>query len=682
MSKAHAKTSVPALTLGAIGVVYGDIGTSVLYSVKEVFNSGHVAFNVANIYGVLSLFVWTITIIVSLKYISLVLRADNKGEGGLIAMLALASSAVKHRPKLHAIIMTMGIFGTCLFYGDGVITPSISVLSAVEGLTVVSPQLHSVVIPATLTILFLLFFVQKFGTKGIGKLFGPVMVLWFLLIAGIGVYHIQHNVEILQAINPIYAYQFVVTNPTLAFIILGAVVLCVTGGEALYADMGHFGKKPIRIAWFSIVMPALLLNYFGQGAFLLANPDGKSNPFFLMIPDAMRIPMVVMATLATVIASQALISGAFSITKQAVQLGFLPRMRIVYTNVKEVGQVYIPAINWGLFIAIAFAVVMFKSSGALAAAYGIAVCTDMLITTILTFFVIRYAWKYPLLLCIAATSLFFVVDFLFWASNLLKLLKGGWFPLLLGGVMFVLMMTWRDGRNLVRIAHTTRQINLKNFLDDLFGSFTNKRLQIALESTQGKLEKLTQDIENAPLENIQELQNQQAVLQEKILINQRCQVLFENIKKIKGIAVFMVSEVDIVPVALKQNLKHNKCLHEYNIFVTVNTLETPWVGLSKRSEVTYLGHNCWKVVLNFGFKNDPDVPDSLKHIQQFNFDFDPAKVSYFLSHEAVVASESIKGMALWREKLFAHMHRNAGTAAEFLKLPSNNVVEMGAKVEI
>lgn len=429
-------------------------------------------------------------------------------------------------------------------------------------------------------------------------------------------------------------------------------------------------------------MPALMLNYFGQGAFLLANPAAKTNPFFLMIPDGFRIPMVVMATLATVIASQALISGAFSITKQVVQLGFLPRMRIIYTNVKEVGQIYIPAINWGLFIAIAFAVVLFKSSDALAAAYGIAVCTDMLITTILTYFVVRYAWKFPVWVAIGATSLFFVVDFLFWSSNLLKLLKGGWFPLLLGGIMFVIMMTWRDGRNLVRIAHTTGQLDLKTFLDDLFGSFTNKKLQGALGNTQERLDKLNIDIKNANEADIQELKNQQALLQQRLAVNQHCQALFENIKKIKGIAVFMVAEPDIVPVALKQNLKHNKCLHEYNIFVTVQTHETPWIGMSKRSEVTYLGHNCWKVILNFGFKNDPDVPDSLKHIQQFNFDFDPAKVSYFLSHEAVVATEHIKGMALWREKLFAHMHRNAGTAAEFLKLPSNNVVEMGAKVEI
>ena len=370
MSTLHKQTSTATLTLGAIGVVYGDIGTSVLYSVKEVFNSGLVEFTPANIYGILSIFIWTITVIVSLKYITLVLQADNHGEGGLVAMLALASSSIRHRPKLHHIIVLIGIFGTCLFYGDGVITPAISVLSAVEGMVVVSPHLHEFVIPATLAILFALFFVQKFGTKGIGKFFGPIMVLWFICIAGLGLYHVSQNLMVLQALNPLYALQFISHYPLLAFILLGAIVLCVTGGEALYADMGHFGKRPIRLAWFFIVMPALMLNYLGQGAFLLAHPEAKSNPFFLMIPDMLRIPMVLLATMATVIASQALISGAFSITKQVIQLGFLPRLRIVYTNIKEVGQVYIPAVNWGLFVAIVFAVVMFKSSGALAAEIG------------------------------------------------------------------------------------------------------------------------------------------------------------------------------------------------------------------------------------------------------------------------------------------------------------------------
>lgn len=676
MSSSHQKTSTAALTLGAIGVVYGDIGTSVLYSVKEVFASGHVAFTPDNVYGILSLFVWTITLIVSLKYITLVLKADNHGEGGLVAMLALASQAMKDRPKIHALIMLVGIFGTCLFYGDGVITPAISVLSAVEGVAVISPSLHSIVIPATIAILFVLFFIQKFGTKGIGKFFGPLMVLWFLLLGGIGLYHIQHNMEILQAINPLYAVNFISHNPLVAFILLGAVVLCVTGAEALYADMGHFGKRPIRLAWFLIVMPALILNYFGQGAFLLAHPEGKDNPFFLMIPDIMQIPMVIMATLATVIASQALISGAFSITKQVIQLGYLPRMRVVYTNVREAGQIYIPMINWGLFIAIAFAVVMFKSSGALAAAYGIAVCTDMMITTILTYFVVRYAWKYPAPIYIGATAFFFFIDFMFWGSNMLKLLKGGWFPLLLGGIMFTIMTTWRKGRQLVRVAHMSAQGNLQQFLDEIFESFR------PANKLEGKLVLQDMVVETEKTATLQTVED--VALVEKPMIG-LCKAdrlkLLAKIKKVKGIAVFMTAEEDIIPTALKQNLKHNKVLHEYNIFVTVKTHETPWIGLNKRTQVTNLGHNCWKVVINFGFKNDPDVPDALEHISQFNFDFEPTKVSYFLSHEAVVPTVK-EGMALWREKLFAHMHHNAGTAAEFLRLPSNNVVEMGAKVEI
>ena len=680
MSSSHKKTSNAALTLGAIGVVYGDIGTSVLYSIKEVFASGHVNFTPDNVYGILSLFVWTITLIVSLKYITLVLKADNHGEGGLVAMLALASQAIKDRPKLHPIIMLIGIFGTCLFYGEGVITPAISVLSAVEGVTVISPSLHSVVIPATIAILFLLFFIQKFGTKGIGKFFGPLMVVWFLLIGGLGLYHIQSNIGILAAINPLYAISFIAHNPLVAFILLGAVVLCVTGAEALYADMGHFGKRPIRLAWFLIVMPALILNYFGQGAFLLAHPEAKDNPFFLMIPDMLRIPMVVMATLATVIASQALISGAFSITKQVIQLGYLPRMRVVYTNVREAGQIYIPLVNWGLFVAIAFAVVMFKSSGALAAAYGIAVCTDMLITTILTYFVVRYAWKYSAPVYIGATAFFFCIDFMFWSSNMLKLFKGGWFPLMLGGIMFTIMTTWREGRRLVSLAHQSAQGNLQEFLDEIFESFhpTNKAdgsAPLSQFPQSGNVDL----VKNATTQTVEDV-----ALVERPLVG-LCKAdrlkLLSKIKKVKGIAVFMTAEEDIIPTALKQNLKHNKVLHEYNIFVTVKTHETPWIGLNKRTEVTNLGHNCWKVIVNFGFKNDPDVPDALEHISQFNFDFVTNKASYFLSHEAVVPTIK-EGMALWREKLFAHMHHNAGTAAEFLHLPSNNVVEMGAKVEI
>ena len=443
------KSSLAALTLGAIGVVYGDIGTSVLYAVKEVFGSGHVEFTHENVYGILSIIFWTLTVIVSLKYVSLVLRADNNGEGGLVAMLALASQSVKDRPELRRWLLAVGVFGTCLFYGDGVITPAISVLSAVEGLEVVSPNFKRAVIPLTLLILFGLFAVQKHGTAGIGKFFGPITLFWFASIALLGVAQIVDHPEILWALSPHYALGFMVHNPGTTFIILGAVVLCVTGGEALYADMGHFGKKPIRLAWFSIVMPALTLNYFGQGALLLANPVAVKNPFFMMAPEWALIPLVVLATAATVIASQALITGAFSVTKQVIQLGYLPRLQVQHTSVKDTGQIYMPFVNWGLFVMFVLAVVLFRSSSNLAAAYGIAVTLDMLITTVLTFFVIRYGWKYPLALCFGATGFFFVVDLAFFSSNLLKLLDGGWFPLMIGGAIFLLMMTWKQGRALL-----------------------------------------------------------------------------------------------------------------------------------------------------------------------------------------------------------------------------------------
>jgi len=517
----HAKSSLTALTLGAIGVVYGDIGTSVLYALKEVFGSGHVEFTPDNVYGILSIFFWTLTTIVSVKYVMLVLRADNNGEGGLVAMLALASMAVKDRPKLRKNLLIVGIFGTCLFYGDGVITPAISVLSAVEGLEVVSPTFKRYVIPLTLVILFGLFAVQKHGTGGIGKFFGPITVVWFAVIASLGVYHIAAHPEILVAINPYYALKFIFNEPSVTFLILGAVVLCVTGGEALYADMGHFGKKPIRVAWFAVVMPSLTLNYFGQGALLLDNPEAVANPFFMMAPDWLLLPLVCLATAATVIASQALISGAFSVTKQVVQLGFLPRLQTMHTSVKDTGQIYIPVVNWGLFALIVLAVMMFKSSSNLAAAYGIAVCTDMMITTILTFFVIRYSWKYPLWLCLSATGFFFAVDLAFWSSNLLKLFEGGWFPLVIGAAILVLMLTWRDGREILHTKRDRDSMELTEFLDAVF---------------------------LAPP------------------------------TRVSGTAVFLTSGMGHVPNALLHNLKHNKVLHEQNLIVNVQNHEVPWIA--------------------------------------------------------------------------------------------------------
>jgi KUP system potassium uptake protein len=618
------KSSITALTLGAIGVVYGDIGTSVLYALKEVFGSGHVAFTPDNIYGILSIFFWTLTTIVSVKYVTLVLRADNHGEGGLVAMLALASQSVKDKPRLRKVLLMVGIFGTCLFYGDGVITPAISVLSAVEGLEVISPAFKKAVIPLTLIILFCLFAVQKRGTAGIGKFFGPITLVWFAAIAVLGVYHIASHPEILWAVSPHYAVMFMWENPGTTFIILGAVVLCVTGGEALYADMGHFGKKPIRVAWFTVVMPALTLNYFGQGALLLSDPAAVKNPFYMMAPEWALIPLVGLATMATVIASQALITGAFSVTKQVIQLGYLPRLQVLHTSVKETGQIYMPFVNWGLFVLIVLAVALFKSSSNLAAAYGIAVCTDMLITTVLTFFVIRYNWNMPLYLCIGATGFFFIVDFAFWASNLLKFFEGGWFPLVIGGGIFLLMITWSDGRRLLNNSLKAESFSLVDFLEAIFVA--------------------------PPV-------------------------------RVEGTAVFLTAEPGNVPNALLHNLKHNKVLHRQNLFVTVRSQEVPWIGMNKRLEIEPLGHDCWQVIVNYGFKNDPDLPKALESLKGHGAELDPMTTSYFLSRDIVIPTIG-GGMATWREKLFAQMHLNASAAAEFLKLPNNSVVELGSKIEI
>ncbi len=618
------KSSLTALTLGAIGVVYGDIGTSVLYAMKEIFGSGHVPFTPDNVFGILSVIFWTLTLVVSIKYVALVLRADNGGEGGLIAMLALASQAVKDRPRTRRYLLVLGVFGTCLFYGDAVITPAISVLGAIEGLEVISPQLKRFVIPLTLIVLLCLFWVQKRGTAGIGRFFGPISLLWFLVLGVLGVVNIISNPLILKALSPHYALLFIWNNPGTTFILLGAIVLCVTGAEALYADMGHFGKKPIRVAWFSVVMPALTLNYFGQGALLLQNPLAVKNPFYMMAPSWALIPLLILATMAAVIASQALITGAFSVSKQVIQLGYLPRLRILHTSVRDTGQIYIPFVNWVLFVFIVLAIAMFKTSSNLAAAYGIAVTADMLITTILTYFVIRYHWKYPVWLCIAATGIFFVVDFAFFASNLLKLGEGGWFPLLMGSGIFLLMATWKDGRRLLNAKLRADAIKLPDFLEAVF---------------------------------------------------------YSPPARVEGTAVFLTSEVGTVPNALLHNLKHNKVLHAQNVFVTVKSHEVPWIGLDHRLEVESLGHDCWQVIINYGFKNDPDVPLALKSMKGMGCDLNPMTTSYFLSRDSVVPTIG-SGMAHWREKLFAQMHHNSSGVADFLNLPNNAVVELGSKIEI
>jgi KUP system potassium uptake protein len=627
ISKGHTPptgAALATLTLSALGVVYGDIGTSPLYALKEVFHAGHVPVSNDNILGVLSLIFWTMTIVVSLKYVLLILRADNNGEGGLIAMLALATTAVKERSSLRRTLMAVGLFGTAVFYGDGVITPAISVLSAVEGLEVAAPALHNFVIPITLLVLTGLFSVQRFGTGGIGKFFGPITLVWFIVLVALGLPHILENPAVLVALSPTYALHFIASQPLVAFIALGAVVLCVTGGEALYADLGHFGPRPIRIAWYSLVMPALVVNYFGQGAMLLAQPEAIENPFYLMAPDWAQLPLVFLATAATVIASQALITAAFSVTKQAIQLGILPRMAVRHTSVKDTGQIYVPFVNWGLFVFIVLAVALFKSSTNLASAYGIAVTLDMTITTVMTFYVIRYGWKYPLALCLLATGFFFVIDITFFLSNLLKLIAGGWFPLVIGSGMFLLMMTWKQGRKLMRDRLRDEAIDLESFLTAIFVS--------------------------PPA-------------------------------RVPGTAVFLSGEQGLTPNALMHNLKHNKVLHEYNLFVTVKAHDVPWIGFDKRFSMESLGHDCWQVTLNFGFKNDPDVPEALQRIRGRGVPMDDMDTSYFLSRDIVIPTLGA-GMAMWREKLFASMHRNASNMADFLNLPANRVVELGAKVEI
>jgi KUP system potassium uptake protein len=619
-----AARSWAALTLGAVGSVYGDIGTSPLYALKEVFAHGRVPLTSGNVLGILSLVFWTLTVVVSIKYVVLILRADNHGEGGLIAMLALASQAVKGQPALRARLLLLGIFGAAIFFGDGVITPAISVLSAVEGLGVAGPGLHPYIMPATLAVLTALFAGQRFGTAAVGRLFGPVTLVWLGVLALLGLPHIVGHPQVLAALSPHHALRFLGEQPGTAFVALASVVLCVTGTEALYAGLGHFGKRPIRLAWFALVMPALVLNYFGQGALLLREPAKAGNPFFEMAPQWALFPLVALATLATVMASQALITAAYAVAKQAIQLGYMPRLRILHTSVRDTGQIYVPFVNGALFAGVLFAVLMFGSSGALASAYGVAVTLDMSITTLMTYFVVRHAWGLPLPLALAATAGFLGVDLVFFAANAVKVLEGGWFPLLVGAAVFTLMVTWKRGRHLLseRVRHEA--IDLLPFLDSIFTS--------------------------PPL-------------------------------RVPGTAVFLSAERGSTPSALLHNLKHNKVLHEQNLFVTVLHHERPWIGFDRRCQIEALGHDCWQVSLHFGFKNDPDVPEALQLLKGQGVQLDPMETSYFLSRDSVVPSLG-GGMAHWREALFASMHRNAAAAADFLNLPTNRIVELGTQVEL
>lgn len=625
MNKTAGREGLAALTLGALGVVYGDIGTSPLYTMKEIFSPGTgIPLDAAHLIGAVSVIFWGLMMVVSLKYILLILRADNRGEGGIMALTALAAKAAGKTPRSRTVLLLMGVFGAALFYGDSIITPAISVLSAVEGLEVVTPTLKPYVLPICVVVLIGLFAMQRFGTALVGKMFGPVIVLWFGVLALTGLLEIMREPGILAALNPLNAVRFLLSQGWHVFVAVGAIVLAFTGAEALYADMGHFGKRPIRLAWGGLVLPALAINYMGQGALLMRDPAALENPFYRLFPSAWLIPAVVLATLATVIASQAVISGAYSMTKQAMQLGLLPRMTVQYTSAKEAGQIYMPAVNWILLVAVLLAVVGFGSSSAMAAAYGIAVTVTMFITTMLTFFVIRHGWNYPLPLAIASTGVFLALDLLLVVSCSIKFFQGGWFPLVLGMAIFVVMATWRRGRELLLDSIRQDDPELLPFISGLAA---------------------------------------------------------HGVHRVSRTAVYAVANPDTVPQALMHNLKHNQVLHERNVILTVVFSDLPWIPFEERVEVQTLAPGFWKVQVNYGFKNTPDIPQALELCKTRGLLINLFETSYFLSREIVVPTKG-SGMAQWREALFAVMSRNSGSVAGFFRLPNNCVIELGARVQI
>jgi len=612
------------LALGAIGVVYGDIGTSPLYTLRTAFTGSYgLALSADNILGVVSVIFWALLIVVTLKYITLIMRADNRGEGGILALTALVSRGVESR-RVRWWLVGLGIFGAAMFYGDGMITPAISVLGAVEGLGVIAPAMHPYIVPASVLILVVLFAVQRKGTAGLGAVFGPVMSLWFIALAVLGAQQIARTPLVLEALEPVYAFRFIARNPATAFVAFGAVVLAVTGTEALYADMGHFGRSPIRRAWVFFVFPSLLLNYFGQAALVLDNPAAIQNPFYLLAPDWGRVPLLLLATAAAIIASQAVISGAFSLTRAAIQMGYCPRLTILHTSERAIGQIYIPFINWMLLAAIVGLVVGFRNSDNLAGAYGIAVTMAMLIDSILIFVVMRRLWNWPLVVAIAITLPLLSIDLTFLASNSLKIPEGGWFPLLIGGIVFTLLTTWKRGRSLL----------MRRLADEAM-----------------PLDLFIQSIEASPP------------------------------TRVPGTAIFLTSAQNRVPHALLHNLKHNKVLHERVVFLTIVTQDIPYVPDEERYEITPLGCNFFRMVADYGFKDDPDVPALLEDSGRRGFTFDMMETSFFVSRETLIATAT-PGMALWREKLFVSMSKNATKASEFFQVPTNRVVELGTQVEL
>ncbi len=617
------KPSAPALLLTATGVVYGDIGTSPLYTLKEVFSYG-VAPNHEGVLGILSLIIWSLIWVVSIKYVLFILRADNDGEGGVMALTTLAQRAARNHPRLRKALLLIGLFGAALFFGDSMITPAISVLSAVEGLQIAFDGIEHWVVPVALVILVSLFLIQKHGTARLGTLFGPIMLLWFSVLALLGIHGISQYPEVLKALNPYWCIHFFIAHPGIGVAILGAVVLALTGAEALYADMGHFGRKPIARAWFFLVLPGLLLNYLGQGALILANPAAVHNPFYLLTPGWALLPMVALSTLATVIASQAVISGAFSLTHQAIQLGYIPRMFIEHTSDTEQGQIYIGTVNWMLMIGVVLLVLGFGSSSALASAYGVAVTGTMLITTLLAAAVMLLLWKLPKWLSLPILGGFLLVDSLFFIANLPKVLAGGAFPLVAGIVLFVLMTTWKRGKEIVVERLGENALPLSVFSDS---------------------------IRRQPPH------------------------------RVRGTAVFLTARTDAVPHALLHNLLHNQVLHEKVVLLTVVSEDTPRVALSRRVEVQEHGEGFYRVLLHFGFVERPDVPEALSQCHVQGLSFEPMHTTYFLSRETVVSTRRI-GMARWRELLFSFMLKNANSSLRFFNLPLNRVIELGTQVEI
>ncbi len=627
MTSEHKKQGLAAATLAALGVVYGDIGTSPLYTMQTVFSeSTGIAATSANIIGATSAIFWALMFVVTLKYVLLILRADNHGEGGIMALVALATGSSSDENNTHRkrILLLLGVFGLALFYGDSIITPAISVLGAMEGVKVISPEFEHYILPLTIGILIGLFMVQKRGTGTVGKWFGPVMILWFAALGAVGIYNIAGNPEILSALNPIYAFEFLWDRGVGVFLAVGAIVLALTGAEALYADMGHFGRKAIQVAWSLLVLPGLALTYMGQGALLLANPDAVSNPFYMSFPEQLLLPAIILATVATIIASQAVISGAYSLTQQAIQLGYLPRMQIFHSSALEEGQIYIPVVNWLLMLAVVVMVLAFGSSAALASAYGVAVTGLMVITTILTFFVVRYTWGYPLWVASLATGLFIVVDLLLFASCSIKFVEGGWLPFVIAILLLTVMLTWKRGRMMIK-----RQIRRDN--------------------------PLLQDY----LVKIKEMQ----------------------LVQVDHTAIFLALEKDVAPRAMVHNVRHNRVWHSRNVILTVSFDHVPWVSEAERLSVLQVTPNVWQVRVRYGFMNTPDIPKALRLCSHYGLVIDQFEITYFLSRETVLTG-SPNGMALWRGELFALMSRNADSVVNHFRVPDNCLLELGSRVMV